>query len=328
MSSSLTSTSAVTRANSARARGSASAAAAMLPISSRAVMSGSSSSSLGALSASHRGRGFGGDHPFGHDQLGQPTPQLPALTGACRRQRRGAAGRRAVAPRARRLRRPAPDRRLRSRRSSARSPSPRASRPAGRRSRPGSAPTTGRVRPRPAGFTSKPTSTVPRAGSTAPSAAGPIHSHVPHGLIRCASRLRSAPASRADGGGQPGRITRGHNDIRRAPSRDRPARASSAPPTETSATSSTTWRQAAGTPASVTASCARTGYTPGSTPAGVFSTMSASRCSPGGNVKGSAAGPADQPCGQTSVTVPVSGASVLSLANGQAQRHLGVRGRR
>lgn len=33
---------------------------------------------------------------------------------------------------------------------------------------------------------------MPRAGSTAPSAGGPIHSQVPQGLIECASRASSA----------------------------------------------------------------------------------------------------------------------------------------
>ena len=78
----------MTSANSARARGSASAAAATLPISSRAVTSGSSSASVGASSRGQAAGGrLGGDHSFGHDQLGQPAPQLPALAGAAGRQR-------------------------------------------------------------------------------------------------------------------------------------------------------------------------------------------------------------------------------------------------
>ena len=64
----------------------------------------------------------------------------------------------------------------------------------------------------------------------------------------------------------------------------------------------------------VSCSCARTGYRPGSARAGIVSATSASRCSPGGSVNGSAAGLADQPGGHTSVTVPASGVSLLSLA--------------
>ena len=87
---SVTSTAAVTWTNIARASGSASAAAATLPISSRAELSGSSSSSAGAPSAVNAGRGsLGGDHPFGHEQLGQPAAQLPAFAGARPRQRVG-----------------------------------------------------------------------------------------------------------------------------------------------------------------------------------------------------------------------------------------------
>ena len=79
----------MTWANNARASGAVSAAAAMLPISRRAVASGRSSSSGGvdAVTLTPRACGFTGDHPFGHHQLGQPAAQLTALAGAGSRQR-------------------------------------------------------------------------------------------------------------------------------------------------------------------------------------------------------------------------------------------------
>src|SRR6185312_13378275 len=45
------------------------------------------------------------------------------------------------------------------------------------------------------GATSNSSVADPPAGNVAPRAAGPIHSHVPHGLMRCASTARSAWAS-------------------------------------------------------------------------------------------------------------------------------------
>ena len=179
----------------------------MLPISSRAVVSGSSSSSLGARV------GRQSPHPRLRRRPRARSPAAVSASGAaaCLRWCHGAAattraesaqpvfaGVDLVEPH-----RHAPDGRrdgrarsaFASRELIAPSPSPRASRQAGRRSRPGSAPTTRRAPPRPAGATSKPSLTVPRAGSSRPTAAGPIHSHVPHGLIRCASTARSACAS-------------------------------------------------------------------------------------------------------------------------------------
>ena len=141
-------------------------------------------------------RGLGGDHPFGHDQLGQPATQLPALAGARYRQRSGQ--RAAAQPRfagVDLVDRHRDDRPRLQRRFIAPSPSPRASRPVGRRNRPGPAPTTGRAPPRPAGPRRSRARRCRGPAAPRPASAGPIHSQVPHGLIRCASRLRSAPAS-------------------------------------------------------------------------------------------------------------------------------------
>ncbi len=43
-------------------------------------------------------------------------------------------------------------------------------------------------------------------------------------------------------------------------------------------------------------------------------------------MKGSSAGLADQPCGHTSLTLPVSAASQLSLAAVKRSEHVGARG--
>ncbi|CKT87941.1 Uncharacterised protein [Mycobacterium tuberculosis] len=82
----------------------------------------------------------------------------------------------------------------------------------------------------------------------------------------------------------------------------------------TTHTSSTTWRQAAGTAVSTTRSCARTGYGPGGAPAGMLNAMSACRCAPAPSVNGNRAGVAGQPSGHTTSTTPPSTESVQSLA--------------
>ncbi len=121
--------------------------------------------------------GLGGYHPLGHDQLGEPAPQLASLAGAARRQRGRARsvaqprfgrvdlvdryrdtgdGRdhRSATMRAASRREEEPGNRLRPLMS--RSPSPPANRPTDPRNRPEPGPTTARAPARPAGSHRKP----------------------------------------------------------------------------------------------------------------------------------------------------------------------------
>ena len=235
MSSSLTSTSAVTpgeqrpRAGVGQRRGGD--AADLQPSRDVGQQLGLGRSVLGAHTA---GRGLGGDHPFGHDQLGQPATQLPALAGAGRRQR---SGQRAAAQsrlarvdlvdRHRDTARPRDD----AARDAepigpliARSPSPQGeytSRPAqptrtSAHHWPGST--------QAGGVTSKPSSTVPRAGNTAPSVgrADPLPRPPRADQVRLQAQVGTRVG--ADGDGQPSRIARRPPRHRPAPRSGRPDR--------------------------------------------------------------------------------------------------------
>src|SRR6202040_116917 len=140
-------------------------------------------------------RRLGRDHPLGHQQLRQPAARRPAFAGAAARQRRREpTGAQPVFAGVylRNTHRHAPDGRRDAQRTVTFTAGEYTSRPAqptriSAHHWPGSTQT--------GGAASNSSSTVPRAGNSRPTAAGPIHSHVPHGLIRCASTARSACAS-------------------------------------------------------------------------------------------------------------------------------------
>ena len=311
------------RVNSARASGSASAAAATLPISSRADASGSSS-------RPRVGRALGR-----HPQATPPrSPRRVRSTSSCVSQRRSC--RPSLVPGRGSATASGPARSAASRASTSStrtvtpptvaataltgpSPSPRASRAAARRSRPEPAPTTRRGRPTRAAQRRIPARRCPPAGSVAPTAAGPIHSQVPHGLIRCASTARSARASVPTVDCADARIRRrltttasGPADQRASTSRSPLGRADGHQADVLDHLPPRGRHRAASLP--VTASSARTGYRPVGVLRGTATSTSVSRYSPGGSTNDSSAGLAAQPSGHTSRTLPCSAASLQSLA--------------
>ena len=158
-------------------------------------------------------------------------------------------------------------------------------------------------------------------------AAGPIHSHVPHGLIRCASTARSACASvptvTASRAVSPAVTSTGSGSLI---SRSMSTSAEAA--TDTTHTSSTTWRQAGGIDAAslpVTASSARTGYSPGGGSGGIVNNNVRLQVLAGrqyerqlGRVGAPALG-----APQTDLAVQRRVAAVA--VNGKPQRHLRIR---